>query len=609
MAQVFISFVEEDKRIAEDIAKALEAEGYSAWFYTEKAVIGDRYLEEISREIEACEAFIILISKVAMGSHEVNVELTAAYRKRKSIIPILRGIRLEKVKERKPDWEIIIGGITCLNIPKEGVGAIIPRVMEGLKSKSILAEKLLEELPGEKIKPKPKTSKFHLLDRMKVFYAEKRKLSIALIASLILILIAAVAIPCAILIPAEPEPGASTSTSEGLNLNSKGGDENTSTPAPAESTLSVGKNSMYRADVAHTGLYETRALVELSGLKWRFKTGEWISTTPVVENNKVYFGSGDRRFYVLDADSGSELWRKEIYNEIQSSPTICNGTVYFGTAQPLAYYATGESIQYGCIYALDTETGAEKWKFEIDKGEVYSSPVVANGILYCGSNDGHLYALDATAGTEIWRFRTGDYIYSSPAVYDGIVYIGSNDRTLYAIDAANGSLVWEYVTDDVIHGSPAISNNTVLVGSYDGSLYAFHADTGELKWKITNGYIRCSPAILEDTVYFGVNQGDFYAVDLETGEEKWMLDLEGPSGEVFSGISDPSASENVLYFGTDNFPAQQDGNSVCHLFAVETETGNLLWTYEVDKRVTTSPAVCNGEVFFGCADGYLYALH
>ena len=50
---------------------------------------------------------------------------------------------------------------------------------------------------------------------------------------------------------------------------------------------------------------------------------------------------------------------------------------------------------------------------------VYSSPVVANGIVYVGSEDKNLYAIDAVTGKEKWRFATGDHIYSSPSVANG----------------------------------------------------------------------------------------------------------------------------------------------------------------------------------------------
>ena len=79
-------------------------------------------------------------------------------------------------------------------------------------------------------------------------------------------------------------------------------------------------------------------------------------------------------------------------------------------------------------------TGKEKWRFATGD-QVESSPAVANGIVYVGSEDKNLYAIDAVTGKEKWRFATGDWVDSSPAVANGIVYVGSNDKNLYAIGA------------------------------------------------------------------------------------------------------------------------------------------------------------------------------
>lgn len=56
---------------------------------------------------------------------------------------------------------------------------------------------------------------------------------------------------------------------------------------------------------------------------------------------------------------------------------------------------------------------------------IYSSPTVANGVVYIGSDDGKLYAFDARTGMRRWTALTGKGIFSSPAVADGVVYVGS----------------------------------------------------------------------------------------------------------------------------------------------------------------------------------------
>jgi outer membrane protein assembly factor BamB len=42
---------------------------------------------------------------------------------------------------------------------------------------------------------------------------------------------------------------------------------------------------------------------------WRFKTNGGVWWQPVLWENRLYFTSWDCHLYVLDADSGEELWR------------------------------------------------------------------------------------------------------------------------------------------------------------------------------------------------------------------------------------------------------------------------------------------------------------
>jgi outer membrane protein assembly factor BamB len=120
---------------------------------------------------------------------------------------------------------------------------------------------------------------------------------------------------------------------------------------------------------------------------------------------------------------------------------------------------------------------------------------VANGVVYVGSVDAKLYAFDAAgvtgcAGTPktcapLWTATTGSAIgFSSPAVANGVVYIGSTDTKLYAFDAAGMTScagtpktcapLWTATTGSSILSSPAVANGVVYIGSNDNKLYAYH---------------------------------------------------------------------------------------------------------------------------------------
>jgi len=90
------------------------------------------------------------------------------------------------------------------------------------------------------------------------------------------------------------------------------------------------------------------------------------------------------------------------------------------------------------VYALDATTGAKVWNHPIDN-DGFSSPAVANGVVYVASYSGTVYALNASTGDKLWSYRVGGTVESSPAVADGVVYIGSWDNNLYAFRLADSN--------------------------------------------------------------------------------------------------------------------------------------------------------------------------
>jgi outer membrane protein assembly factor BamB len=72
-----------------------------------------------------------------------------------------------------------------------------------------------------------------------------------------------------------------------------------------------------------------------------------------------------------------------------------------------------------------------------------------------------------------WSYATGGAVQSSPAVANGVVYIGSDDFKVYALNAKTGAKLWSYLTGNKVDSSPAVSNGVVYVGSEDGKVYAF----------------------------------------------------------------------------------------------------------------------------------------
>ncbi len=81
----------------------------------------------------------------------------------------------------------------------------------------------------------------------------------------------------------------------------------------------------------------------------------------------------------------------------------------------------------GKLYALDPATGANLWTTDFASDPFFSSPSVANGVVYIGSTDDRVWALDATTGEKLWSYKTGYFVDASPTVSDGKLYVGSDN--------------------------------------------------------------------------------------------------------------------------------------------------------------------------------------
>lgn len=363
----------------------------------------------------------------------------------------------------------------------------------------------------------------------------------------------------------------------------------------------VAADSMFRADARHSGTYDGAGVPLFHRVKWTFKTGNAIVSTPALADHTLYFGSYDHNLYAVDAASGALHWKFGTKGRIPASPAVANGRVYFGS------YDSN-------FYALDSATGALVWKFTTggerrfsgthlhgaepaaevmpDPFDVFlSSPALANGMVYFGSGDGNVYALDASNGALRWKFHTGNVVHASPAVANGMVYVGSWDSYFYALDATSGQERWRFKTGDdpAIHNqvgiqsSAVVADGVVYFGCRDSHLYALDATTGAKRWAFSTGdsWVVSSPAVRDGTVYLATSDSALVeALDAKSGAPLFSLDF-----KHWPFFSSPSLAGGFLYIGSHRG----------EVLAVNLKTRHVAWEFQTEDARRNGPTYTNAD--------------
>jgi outer membrane protein assembly factor BamB len=236
--------------------------------------------------------------------------------------------------------------------------------------------------------------------------------------------------------------------------------------------------------VANTADYRGRLYAfnaSTGNLTWQYIPSFATWASPAIYNGKVYIGGSAGDIAALNATSGEQSWshRAARYTG-HSSFSIGDGLVYIGMEAP-------QELQ-----AWDASTGAFVWACSTKGIVSYSTPAIANCVVYVSTGvggasnniqSGGVTAIDAKTGALLWNHTIGSIQYSSPAVADGIVFVGSDENsimtharagghTVYALDCITGATIWTYTTGGEVYSSPAVAYGVVYVGSNDGKLYA-----------------------------------------------------------------------------------------------------------------------------------------
>jgi len=247
---------------------------------------------------------------------------------------------------------------------------------------------------------------------------------------------------------------------------------------------------------------------------WQFDTVGVIHSTPAIYKNKIFFGCWDGKIYSVNTQTGKKEWDYQtlLDNEnhnlegIQSSPTVFDSTVVFGSRDSY-------------IYAFNIMNGSLIWKQKFSSTWMPCSFAYDGKNLYTGSSDiAKFFILNKKDGATIKSVSTGTYTFSTPALANDIVFIGSTNGALYAINTAKGMIIDEFHTEGRMNNpfKVILKNGTLNKEAFadlTGSQYSTAAKYVERLF--TAGSILSTPMIYKNSIYFGSTDGNFYSVTLK----------------------------------------------------------------------------------------------
>ena len=194
---------------------------------------------------------------------------------------------------------------------------------------------------------------------------------------------------------------------------------------------------------------------------WKFKTNGPVHSTPSVFNGMALFAGCDEQFRAIRISDGKEVFSVSSDAYTGASPAIRGDSAFYGTFN-------------NEVLSVNLTTHKVAWRYEHPqrKFPFYSSAAVTADRVVLGGRDKMVHGINLN-GKVAWTFATKARVESSPAVASGRVYVGSNDGRFYVLSLDTGAKLWEFTAGAPLSASPAIAKGRIVIGSQDGRLYCF----------------------------------------------------------------------------------------------------------------------------------------
>ena len=242
-----------------------------------------------------------------------------------------------------------------------------------------------------------------------------------------------------------------------------------------------------------------------------------------------------------------------------------------------------------------------------------SGPVVADGRIYTIDASTTVTAFDPQNGERIWRVDLtpedeDDGLFGGGIAFDnGRLYVTTPFARAFALDAATGDEIWQAPLPGPVRAAPAVSDGRIFVVTIDNQLVALAAGDGSRLWSHAGiseaaGLLGgTTPAVAGDTVIAAYSSGELYALRTETGNVLWTENLAGiqrtDTISTLAHIRGRPVIDRDLVFAVSNSGM---------LAAIDLRRGGRAWDVEIGG--TEQPYVAGDFVYVLSNSAELIAL-
>lgn len=260
----------------------------------------------------------------------------------------------------------------------------------------------------------------------------------------------------------------------------------------------------------------------------------WSSVVGDPATGRVYAMGVCGYFACLDGETGKPLWTRSLSEEFGLLSTYggrTNVPIIFEDLVITSAVIIGWGEQARPTHrfiAMDKNTGEVVWfngTTPLPDDTTYCTPVTTvidgQALMIFGSGDGGLHAFQPRTGKPIWKYdfsRRG--INTSPVVVDGVVYCGHSEEnmdntTMGAVAAINGSLAGLPKSEEKPAPKAAAPPGAPPAVPLGRNI----TKTNTLWLKKEIGIGKCSPVVVDARVYALDDSGGLYVFDAASGEQ------------------------------------------------------------------------------------------